>query len=161
MKQWRYLEELQAQVETGRVLTQAETAKRIGCTAATVSIWNRDLTFCVEVSRILNTQNDPLVPLLQRALFIKGIQGQKWAAELALRTRGLLDNEPLPAGMVGTAAGPGGGATAIAQVSIVGIVGLPTREAAAAIGANTIHVPPAAPPELLAANAALAARGVK
>lgn len=104
------------------MLSQAETAKRINCTPTTISIWNRDDAFRVASTAILNEHNDPLVPLLTRALLVKGIQGVKWAAELALRTRGLLDPEPQP--------GDDGRAGLSAHASVT-FVGLPMPPSAA------------------------------
>jgi hypothetical protein len=134
------------QAEVGQILLQKDSAKRAGTSEFQVARWNRDNRWREAVTKILYAHNDPLVPLLQRALLIRGISGSIRHAELALRTRGLIDVEP------GT--GPGGvpQAAAIASVTFVGLPEPLSASQAAALrppqGSTIVYrpvLPPAAP----------------
>lgn len=145
-KQWRYLEELKAQAEAGQIVPQKETAKRIGCTPTSISIWNRDDRFREAARKILDAHNEPLIPLLQRALLIRGIAGSIKHAELVLRSRGLLDGEP------GVGAGGEPRAAAVASVTFIGLPQPLTSAGAAALrppqGSSVVYrpvMPPALP----------------
>lgn len=91
MKQWRYLEDLQLQIDSGQVLTQKETAKRIGCSEFSVAIWNRSLDFRRAVARAIREANEPLLELLHRSTMRRGIQGSVKHAELAFNVAGRLN----------------------------------------------------------------------
>lgn len=90
-RQWRYLEDLELQVDAGQLLTQEQTAKRIHVRRQTVSEWNRLPGFRRAVAKILREGLDPLDQLVDRAVARKAMQGNPRFAEINLRRRGLWD----------------------------------------------------------------------
>lgn len=154
MKQWRYLEDLELQVDSGQILTQQMTAKRVGCSAAIVSMWNQDPRFVRVAARIIRLHNDPLLELGVRQVLRRLIQtGSPKHLEAVARMRGMWDLMPEgPVGSTGTAgqACAAAGAVAVAQVNFYGLPAPPTPAEVTArnppIGSNLIVPAPPLPP---------------
>lgn len=91
MRQWRYLDDLEAQADAGQLLTQEQTAKRINVRRQTVSEWNRNPIFRRACAQILRDRLDPLDQLVDRSVARRAMLGNPRFAEINLRRRGLWD----------------------------------------------------------------------
>lgn len=134
-------------------LPQKDTAKVVGCTAATISIWKRDEAFEVWVAEGLRVARLPIIEAAKTAIALRTIAGNPKFGELLLAMLGYdgFAGDGLVGGGNATPGAPA--AAAVAQVTFIGLPMPPTPAEAAAgrppQGSNVIYrpvLPPAPPP---------------
>ena len=90
-KQYLYVDERIAQAQSGRWLSQGETARTLHISPATISVWNRDAHFLRWFAREVRERRHPLVELARSAIVIQTIKGHPKFAELFAELYGYED----------------------------------------------------------------------